>query len=99
MLPYSIAQRAVRDLFAIRAWYERIRVGLGTQVLMDVREAINVARERPTSCPKYRGNTRTIRCENFPYRVYFECLPDRIIVAAVYHTARRPGKWNDPDRE
>ena len=99
MLPYSISDRAERDLLAIRRWYDAQGAGLGDKVLEDVRAAIDVARERPMSCPKHRGTTRKIRCKRSPYRVYFELIGDQIIVAAVYHTARRPSRWNDADRE
>ena len=99
MLPYTISDRAERDLLAIRRWYDAQGPGLGDKVLDEVRAAIDIARERPMSCPTHRGKARKIRCKRSPYRVYFEFPDDQIIVAAVYHTARKPSRWNDPDRE
>lgn len=99
MLPYSISARAERDLVAVRRWYDEQGPNLADQALQAIRDATAVARERPGSCPKYRGDTRAVRCKRFPYRVYFEWFPDRIVVAAVYHTSRRASAWNDPDRE
>ena len=61
-------------------------------------DAVAVARERPESCPAVGGRTRAIRCRRFPYRVYFRVEPDRILILAVYHTAREPDRWDDGSR-
>ena len=94
----TLSERAVSDMARARDWYDRINRDLGSRFQDAVVDAFKTAAERPTSCPLVRKGIRTIRCERFPYRVYFETHDDRIAVLAVYHTARNPRLWNDPDR-
>jgi plasmid stabilization system protein ParE len=96
---YDWTDRAIRDLAAAREWYDRRDVDLGNQFVDDVLKAIRIARERPGSCPLIRPNVRGVRCGRFPYRIYFEIIDERVFVLAIYHTARRPDRWDDPDRE
>jgi toxin ParE1/3/4 len=99
MLDYDFTDRALRDLASARAWYDRQDPKLGNQFIDDVLAAIRVARTRPISFPEIANGIRGVRCSRFPYRVYYDVQADRIQIAAVYHTARDPSRWNDPDRE
>src|SRR5438105_4243706 len=92
------SQRADRDLVSARNWYDRQRSELGDRFLRAVEEAVATVCERPNSFPLSRRNIRSIMCKKFPYRVYFRVLEDRIHVLAVYHTARSPRRWDDPNR-
>ena len=96
--PFAFSDRAERDLERAREWYDRQGADLGNRFIDSVVVAIGVARENPGSCPVVRKGVRAIRCKRFPYRVYFELQGDRVVAAAVYHTARNPRLWNDPDR-
>ena len=98
MLPYDLSERAVRDLAHAREWYDRVSVDLGNRFIDAVLPAVRSARERPHSCPVVRNGIRGIRCKRFPYRVYFDVADDRVVVLAVYHTARNPRLWDDPER-
>src|SRR5438552_12460765 len=98
MRDYELTERAVRDIEAARDWYDQKQVDLGNRFLDTVLEAIAVARERPLSCPEVRNSVRAIRCRRFPYRIYFEAMPDRIVILAVYHTARDPRRWDESER-
>jgi plasmid stabilization system protein ParE len=99
MLDYDLTDRAVRDMRSAREWYDRANVKLGNEFIDDVLAAIRLARERPASFPVERRDVRTVRCQRFPYRVYFRLFGGRVVVAAVYHTSRNPSRWDDPDRE
>jgi len=99
MIDYDLTERAVQDIASARDWYDRRRIDLGNKFLDTVLASIAAARERPTSGPEVRRGVRAVLCRRFPYRVYFEVKPDRIIVLAVYHTARDPHKWDDPQRD
>jgi len=98
MIDYDLTERAVQDIAFARDWYDRRRIDLGNKFLDAVLTAIAAARERPMSCPEVRRGVRAIRCRRFPYRVYFEVKADRIVVLAVYHTARDPKRWDDSSR-
>ena len=99
MLDYDLTDRAVRDMRSAREWYDRTDTDRGDEFVDDVLTAIRVARERPNSFPSFRRDVRTVRCKVFPYRVYFRVFNNRVVIAAVYHTARNPKLWDDPDRE
>lgn len=98
MRAHALTQRALQDLSAARDYYDRAGVELGNRFIDRVFAAIDVARERPESCPGAPGGVRTIRCRRFPYRVYFKVETDRVLVLAVYHTARDPDRWDDSSR-
>jgi plasmid stabilization system protein ParE len=99
MLPYDLTERAVLDLEHARAWYDRGSVDLGNRFIDAVLAVIATAREHPDRFPVVRKGVRGARCRRFPYRVYYEPFADRIIVLAVYHTARDPRRWDDLERE
>ena len=98
MRPYELTERALRDLAHARDWYDRHSMELGNRFIDAVLAAARVARERPMSFPVVRNGIRAVRCKRFPYRVYFETLNDRIVVLAIYHTARNPPLWDDAGR-
>ena len=99
ILDYDLTDRAVRDLRSGREWYDRFDLDHGNRFVDDVLVVIRAARERPTSFPIWRRDVRTARCKVFPYRVYFRVFNNRVVITAVYHTARNPKLWDDPDRE
>jgi toxin ParE1/3/4 len=99
MRDYELSERAVCDLASIREWYDGRSTDLGNRFIDDVLKAIRAARERPMSFPQVDERTRAVRCQRFPYRVYFIPLAKRIDVLAVYHTAREPSRWNDAERD
>jgi plasmid stabilization system protein ParE len=91
--------RAERDLNAGRTWYEHQRQGLGEDFAAEVMAAIEISRERPESVPEIRKGVRGIRCNRFPYRIYFDVELDGIVILAIYHTSRNPDRWADPARD
>ena len=99
MRDYELTQRAVDDIASARDWYEMQRAELGNRFLRSVVKAIGEARAHPVRFPEMYLGVRAVGCKGFPYRVYYEPHPDRIVVRAVYHTARDPKSWDDPARE
>jgi plasmid stabilization system protein ParE len=99
MLPYHLTDRALQDLAAAREWYERQRPDLGRKFIDAAFTSVSAARARPYSFPEIGNGVRTALCGRFPYRVHFEIADAQVVVHAVYHTARDPQLWNDPERE
>ena len=99
MRDYNLSDIALTDLAAARDWYDEQGEDLGRQLMDDVFQAIRVARERPMSCPQVEDEIRSIRCDRFPYKVYFLPAKDVIEVLAVYHTSRDPTKWQRRDQD
>jgi plasmid stabilization system protein ParE len=99
MVGYEFTDRAARDFEAARSWYDQRSNKLGRRFVDDVVSSIETIRERPESFPVVRRGVRATRCRKFPYRIYFDVLGDRVALLAIYHTSRRPDRWDDPDRE
>jgi plasmid stabilization system protein ParE len=98
VLDYDLAPRAVRDIVAARDWYDQRGKDLGNRFLDAVLRAVREAREHPNRFPKVEAGVRAVGCVDFPYRVYYEPVPERIIIRAVYHSARNPRNWKDESR-
>lgn len=43
-----------------------------------------------------RGNVRRAIVTRFPYAVFYQVEPKRVVVLAVIHTARDPRLWPQP---
>ena len=99
MLPYRFSARADQDLSSVRNWYDRIDVTLGDRVTNAIFEAVDWTRERPETFPEVAEGVRAARCRRFPYRIYFAVTTQGVNVLAIYHTARAPERWDDPDRD
>jgi plasmid stabilization system protein ParE len=98
MLDYRFTHRAERDLLSARRWYNRQDVDLGARFAKDVGSAIEFIRKKPDALVQLADGTRAIRCRDFPYRIYYRIDRQIIVVLAVYHTSREPGRWDDPHR-
>ena len=99
MMDYAFTVRALRDLEAARAWYDRRSIELGNQFIDDVLHSIRLMRERPMSFPEVEAGVRAMRCDRFPYRIYFIAEADRVVLQAIYHTSRDARRWSDRERE
>jgi len=100
VIDYDLSRRAVRDIEAAQDWYDTNKgIQSGNEFFDDVLLAIRAAREHPQRYPEVELEVRGLRCSRFPYRVYYEVRPDKIVIRAVYHTSRDPAQWDDPNRQ
>ncbi len=99
MRDYDFTRRAVRDIASSRDWYARQGADLGNRFFDAVLEAIREAREHPEQYPEMEPGIRGVGCAGFPYRVYYEPRPDKIVIRAVYHSNRDPTRWDDEERD
>jgi toxin ParE1/3/4 len=74
-------------------WYEARGAGLGTRLADAVEAAIDRIMSSPESFAKSRGEVRDAPVADFPFRIYYKLRTDRVVVLAVYHTARNPKGW------
>ena len=83
---------AAEEFAATVEYYEAAVPGLGNRFLLAVREATNVASERPEAGRK-RGTARRLGVPGFPYDIAYRFRDDIVEVLAVAHHHRRPGYW------
>jgi plasmid stabilization system protein ParE len=89
-------RRAARaEFLTATARYESQRPGLGTQFIAEIERCIALAAEQPNAYAVVRKNTRHVTARRFPYSIYFQAEPSRIVVLAVFHGSRDPAIWRD----
>jgi len=92
-LPVILRHEAEADVQEARNQLEEVRVGLGTQVLVRIREVLARIEKMPELHGKVWQDVRAARLKQFRYIVYFIVLADRVEVLAVLHGARDPSSW------
>ncbi len=89
-----VFRRAARAEFDDAAdWYEQRRAGLGAMFTAAVRQALLRIAAQPDSYPKVHQEIREALVSGYPYCVYYVEESDRVVVLAIFHTARDPSIW------
>lgn len=87
-------RRAARTEFDDAAdWYEERREGLGLAFSNAVKQVIDQAIMQPDFYPLAYRDMREALVPDYPYCVYFCEEPGRVVVLAIFHTARDPSVW------
>ena len=71
-------------------WYEAHRAGLGSDFALEIDRAMALVADDPTRFPLMHANVRCVRMRRFPYSVFFQVEPERLVVLAVFHARRDP---------
>ncbi len=75
------------------AWYERQTRGLGRRFRDRVAEVLDrISRTPEIHGVVYRG-VRCAKVRRFPFGVYYQFEPTRVVVIAVFHGSRDPREW------
>lgn len=85
--------QAEADLVEARNWYEERQPGLGARFAALVESTIEQIAETPLAYPRVRGETRRAVLRRFPYAVYFQVLPEEVVILAVIHSQRHARRW------
>ena len=86
---------AENDLTEAALWYEDHDDGLGLELTVEIRSAIQRAIQNPRAYPQLRRRpeVRRILSHRFPYRIFYIVREGAIIVFAVLHAARHDHHW------
>lgn len=93
-LPLRVRRRAELDLDEAYAWYERRSEGLGGAFLVAVRECWSRVAAHPEAFTPVSDRVRRARMRRFPYSVFYVVREDFLDVLAVYHSRRRPRRFD-----
>lgn len=74
-------------------WYDARSPGLGLRFEAAFQEVLDSASTSPERHPRVFGEVHEALVHGFPYCVYFTESRGRILVIAVFHTARNPSIW------
>jgi toxin ParE1/3/4 len=90
-----VRPEAEADIADAAFWYDEQEVGLGLELIAEVRAAALRVIANPLLHRQLRKepDVRRILTRRFPYRVFFILREDAIVVFAVLHAARHDRHW------
>jgi plasmid stabilization system protein ParE len=90
----SFDPRVEDDLADAASFYESRSSGLGEDFLAEVRWAVDQIVGAPERWPRVEGGAvRRYLLVRFPYAVFYNAGPDRVLILTVMHTRRHPDAW------
>jgi plasmid stabilization system protein ParE len=92
-LPVVWIPEADADLKEALAWYECINPDLGLRFLMATESAVEIIAQHPLRFQTVHNQMRRIGIRRFPYGIFFQAEPNRIVVLACIHGRRNPKRW------
>jgi plasmid stabilization system protein ParE len=91
--PLILRPEAEADLAEAKDWYEAQREGLADEFRECIEEAMDRIRLMPElQVEIYKGVRRRL-VRRFPFAVFYKTEETRIVVIAVMHARREPGRW------
>jgi hypothetical protein len=85
---------AEREFSASMEWYEARVPGLGAQMRVEMRRAIDAICVQPFLGKPFGINFRRVTLRRFPFALIYRVDGDNLRIIAVAHTRRRPGYWS-----
>ena len=92
-LQVRIREEAENDLSDAAIWYEQQRSGLGQEFLDRVLSILDSLSNYPLQYPVIHKNVRRALMGHFPFGIFYSVQSEYIIVYAVMHASRHPGRW------
>ena len=93
ILPVIFRHQARREFDDAGDWYEKERAGLGLEFLGEIRRLLSRIAATPHQFPVIHRDVHKAVAKRFPYCIYFRVRDQRIVVLAVFHSARNPAVW------
>ncbi len=93
MRQVTFRKQARREFDEAGDWYEKERPGLGSEFLAEIQLLIQRIANNPEQFPMLYRDVRKAVARRFPYCIYFREREQKIIVLAVFHSARDPAVW------
>src|SRR5262245_44318490 len=92
-LPLVLRPQAQAEFDDAAVWYESQRTGLGHDFISEVDKVFDNIANQPDRYAVVHGDIREAPVLRFPNCVYYRVKPDRLVVIAVFHSARDPAIW------
>ena len=92
-----VRPEAEADIIDAALWYDEREAGLGWDLTLSIRAAIDRVLGNPLLYPvlRQRPEVRRVLTHRFPYRIFFIVRADASIVFAVIHAARHDRHWRE----
>ena len=88
-----IRPEAEFDISEAYSWYNDRLLGLGSEFINCIDDAINSIMTNPESYTIVYKNIRRSLIRRFPYAIYYIYEESNIVVLAVFHFKRNPKSW------
>ncbi len=83
-------KRASSELDKAFKIYEKERVGLGSEFIEELDEYLDELETRPKSFRVIVKNYRIAVMQRFPFEIFFFIDKQKVVIANIFHTSRRP---------
>ncbi len=90
MIELILLLQADHDIQTAFERYENHQAGRGDLFLRQVDAALTLMRHHPEIARIYGGSYRRMLIRDFPYGIFYEVQPTRIIVAAIMDLRQNP---------
>ena len=92
---FRFRKEAERELSESASWYESQNPGLGQRFLDQIQIALAGIAERPLLYSQLRPNIRRCSLRRFPFGILYKIEGEMVVVVAVIHGKRNPGRWKN----
>lgn len=93
MRPYRFQAGAADEAAAAAEYYDRRRIGLGSEFLTDLEECLRIAREFPEAGRPYELSSRRLLFHRYPFALIYTVDRNGIEIVAIAHERQEPGYW------
>jgi len=90
MIELILLLQADLDIQAAFERYEDFQAGRGEVFLRQLDAALGLLRRHPEIAPVYAGPYRRMLIRDFPYGIFYQVQPSRVVVAAVVDLRQDP---------
>jgi toxin ParE1/3/4 len=90
MIELILLLQADRDIQSAFERYENYQSGRGEVFLHQLDIALTLLRQHPEIAPVYSGPYRRMLIRDFPYGIFYQRQPTRLIIAAVMDLRQDP---------
>ena len=103
MKSIRVLDSAADEAAEAAAWYERRRVGLGSEFERAIDAALDLLQDEavplvPATGAAGRRGLKRLILRRFPYDIVVRESANELIVVAFAHQSRRPGYWRSRTR-
>ena len=92
-LPLVLRRAAQAEFDEAADWYEQQQANLGREFVTKVQVTLDRIQKTPRHFPVVFEKVRQAIVDRFPYSVFFQAEPKRIVILAVFHHRRDPKAW------
>ena len=90
----KVLVKAQMELLLSLKWYDGQLDGLGDRLELSVLKKIDSIINNPLIYPNKKFDFRECKVDDFPFLIIYKVDPRKhlIVIYAIFHTSRRPGK-------